>query len=157
LKAGHFVKVTYRKKPMNTLDQPVIASLVVEEQRLEFLPTYFGPRLMLRGEALVFDWLATLSEDYGGGFWNFYTLTNGGFYMAPASDKRMHLEVDGNGFSGQVSADAAGIVATLFALNQLAAEMADTHAGDVLSERYHFLRDFVSSHPEAASIFQAID
>jgi len=142
---------------MNIQDQPVTASLVVEEQRLEFLPTYFGPRVMLRGEALVFAWLETLSEDYGGGFWNFYTLTNGGFYMAPASDKRMRLEVDGNGFSGEVSADAAGIVATLFALNQLAAEMAGTHGGDVLIERYHALRDFVSSHPEAASIIRAID
>lgn len=48
-----------------------------------------------------------LSEDYNGGFWNFYTLTNGGFYMAPAGDKRMRLEVDGNGFSGEMSADAA--------------------------------------------------
>ena len=64
---------------------------------------------MMRGEALVFGWLDALSEDYNGGFWNFYTLTNGGFYMAPAGDKRMRLEVDGNGFSGEMSADAAGI------------------------------------------------
>ena len=42
---------------MNTQDQPVTASLVAEAQRLDFLPTYFGPRLMMRGEALVYAWL----------------------------------------------------------------------------------------------------
>jgi hypothetical protein len=36
--------------------------------------------------------------------------------MAPKPDKRLRVEVDGNGFSGEMSADAAGIVATLFAL-----------------------------------------
>lgn len=43
---------------MNTQDQPVTASLVAEAQRLDFLPTYFGPRLMMRGEALVYGVLS---------------------------------------------------------------------------------------------------
>jgi len=136
---------------------PLAANLVAEGDRLDFLPAFFGPRLMMRGEALVFGWLDALSEDYNGGFWNFYTLTNGGFYMAPAGDKRMRLEVDGNGFSGEMSADAAGIVATLFALGQLAAEAEGTDAGDVLIDRYHFLRDFAKTHAEAGVIFAAID
>lgn len=136
---------------------PLAAHLVAEGDRLDFLPAFFGPRLMMRGEALVFGWLDALSEDYNGGFWNFYTLTNGGFYMAPASDKRMRLEVDGNGFSRDMSADAAGIVATLFALGQLAAEVEGTDAGDVLIDRYHFLRNFAKAHAEANVILAAID
>lgn len=137
---------------------PVAANLVAEGDRLSFLPAFFGPRLMLRGEALVYGWLDTLSEDYNGGFWNYYTLTNGGFYMAPATDKRLRLEVDGNGFDREMSADAAGIVATLFALGQLAAELQGSDVGDTLIDRYHFLRDFAAkAHAEAGLILAAID
>ena len=40
---------------------------------------------------------------------------------------------------------------------QLAAEAADTDAGDALIDRYHFLRGFAASHAEAAAIYRAID
>ena len=76
---------------------PLAAVLVDDEHRLDFLPTYFGPRLMMRGEALVYGWMRRLAEGYNGGFWNYYTLTNGGFYMAPVLG-RLRLEVDGNGY-----------------------------------------------------------
>ena len=142
---------------MNTQEQPVTASLVAEAQRLDFLPAYFGPRLMMRGEALVYAWLRRLCERYNGAYWHYYTLSDGGFYMAPDLPDRLEIEVDGNGFRGELSADAAGIVATLFALGQLAAEAADTDAGDALIDRYHFLRGFAASHAEAAAIYRAID
>ena len=54
---------------MNTQEQPVTASLVAEAQRLDFLPAYFGPRLMMRGEALVYAWLRRLCERYSGAYW----------------------------------------------------------------------------------------
>jgi hypothetical protein len=136
---------------------PAVANLVAEGNRLSFLPTFFGQHLMIRGEALVFGWLDRLSEDYSGGYWHFYTLTNGGFYLALASDKLMHISVEGNGFDGEMSADAAGIVATLFALGQLAGEVQGTDSGDVLINQYYFLRDFALDHAEARLIFKAID
>ena len=132
---------------------PVAANIVAEGDRLSFLPAFFGPRLMMRGESLVFGWLDALSEDYNGGFWHYYTLSNGGFYMAPATDKRMRLAVEGNWFEGEMSADAAGIVATLFALCQLAAETEDGRIIDL----YHLLREFLDDHPEGGLIFRAID
>lgn len=136
---------------------PVVANLVAEGDRLSFLPTFFGQHLMMRGEALVFGWLDRLSEDYNGGYWHFYTLTNGGFYLALASDKPMRISVEGNGFDGEMSADAAGIVATFFALSQLTGEVQGTKAGDTLIDRYFFLRDFAAEHVEARLIFRAID
>lgn len=142
---------------MNTQDLPVTASLVPEAQRLDFLPTYFGPRLTMRGEALVYAWLRRLCERYNGAYWHYYTLSDGGFYMAPDLAERLVIEVDGNDFRGELSADAAGIVATLFALCQLAAEAAGTDAADNLIDRYHCLRAFAAGHPEAAAIFRAID
>ena len=57
----------------------------------------------------------------------------------------------------RLSADAAGIVATLFALGQLAAEIAGTDAAGALIDRYHFMRGFAAGHPEAAAIYRAID
>ncbi len=140
---------------MNVHEQPITASLVAEGQRLDFLPAYFGPRLMMRGEALVYAWLRWLCERYSGAYWHYYTLSNGGFYMAPRLAERLVIEIDG--YRGELSADASGIVATLLALGQLAAEAADTEAGDALIDHYHFLRSFAVGHEEAALILLAID
>src|ERR1022692_1022899 len=104
-------------KPAVNVKNTISATLVGEAERLNFLPRFFGERFMLLGENAVFDWMGKLSEDYNGGFWNFYTLSNGGFYMAPAGRDVMQISVDGNGFDGTLSADAAGIVATIFALD----------------------------------------
>lgn len=135
----------------------VVANLVAEGDRLSFLPTFFGQHLMMRGETLVFNWLDRLSEDYNGGYWHFYRLSNGGFYLAPDSDKSMRISVEGNGFDGEMSADAAGIVATFFALSQLTGAVQGTEAGDTLIDRYFFLSDFAAEHVEAGLIFRAID
>lgn len=143
---------------MNTAETPhvIAASVVPEDQRLAFLPAFFGPSLMLYGEALVYKWMGRLSRQYGGGFWQFHTLSNGGCYMAPTSPERLRLTVAGNEFDGELSADAAGIVATLFALGQLAAtEAEDTR--DRFVYQFHWLREYAAEHAEARLIFRAID
>ena len=137
---------------MNSTDA-VVATRVSDAERLDFLPVFFGTRLMMRGEAMVYDWMKRLCEDYNGGFWNFYTLSNSGGYLAPARAEPMRLAVDGNGFEGLMSADAAGIVATLFTLSQLSI---DTQQ-DSISDLFHALREFAGEHAEAELIFGAID
>lgn len=131
----------------------VTATLVADGDRLSFLPRYFGECLMLRGEATVYRFMDYLSQDYHGGFWNFYTLSNGGFYMSPDYDKRMLVSVEGNGFEGELSADAAGIVANLFALGHLATEKQN----DRIIDLYYLLREFACDHPEGRMILRAID
>lgn len=140
---------------------PITASLVPTELRPGFLPKFFGSHFM-KGEALVYSWLTNLCDDYNGGFWNYYTLSNGGFYMAPTLEcSTLRLSVSGNYFDDVMSPDAAGIVATMFAMNHLMAilhEQANQH--DLLEkivDRYHFLRDYISSHPEGRMILRAID
>ncbi|WP_236873524.1 antirestriction protein [Burkholderia sp. PAMC 26561] len=108
---------------------------------------------MLKGEFLVYGWLGKLSEDYGGGLWNFYDLSNGGFYMAPCDEKRFKIDVSGNYFSGEMSADAAGIVASLFAQ----CDLANRYGIDKLINQYHWLRDFAIQHAESNLIMRAID
>jgi hypothetical protein len=76
---------------MNTQEEIVIAAaLVPDEERMEFLPSVFG-RLMMEGESRVYTWAEELSLAYQGGYWEFYRLSNGGFYMAPAGEKVSRL------------------------------------------------------------------
>jgi len=130
----------------------VTATLVTLEDRMDFLPAMF-PGCFVHGEAMVYTWMERLSKDYNSGYWEFYQLSNGGFYLAPKTDKTFWLEVEGNGFHDAVSADAAGVIASLFALCQ----MAEHTRSDAVIDNFHLLREFVSYHPEAVKIWQAID
>ncbi|EKT4503849.1 TPA: antirestriction protein [Pseudomonas aeruginosa] len=132
--------------------QPITANLLPEESRMGFLPAFFGQAMMI-GEGLVYCWMRNLSEDYQGGYWDYFKLSNGGFYMAPRTSKKFRVLVAGNYFEGELSADAAGIVATLYAL----CELANRTASDRIVDLYHLLRDYASEHPDAGQIFAAID
>jgi len=50
-------------------------------------------QFMLYGENLVYLWMKKLCDEYNGGYWTYYKLSNGGYYMAPASYNmnRFHL------------------------------------------------------------------
>ena len=82
----------------------------------------------------------------------FYDLSNGGFYIAPENGGKMRLVWPGNYFDGEMSPDAAGIVATLYALNVFAEQ-----AGPYFSDKYTQLYEFMRLHPEAEVIRAAID
>lgn len=112
---------------------PNLATLVTESQRLAFLPRLFGPHY-LHVEAGTYDWMRQLAPDYTGGCWEFMTLSNDGGYLRPEAGPWL-LQVDGNGFRGTLSHDAAGIVVTLFTLSHLSFRFPES----VLAERYHAL------------------
>ncbi len=96
-----------------------------------------------------------LSEQYDGGYWEFYTLGNGGFYMAPASDKILSVYCE-NGFSGNLSADALGITACLYAYSNLSFGE-NNRFTQTCAKQYHVVRDYMLEHPEAREILGAID
>ena len=143
---------------MSNNEISVTASVVPEEKRLDFLPQYMGAHF-LKGESLVYDWANRLSrgryrdEAYRGGLWTFFTLSNGGFYMAPVYENRMRVLNLMNGYDGFMGPDAFGITVTLFALCHLA----ELTQEDRIIDHYHALRDFAMSHAEAAQIYRAID
>lgn len=139
---------------MTTQNQTTItATRVPDELRMNFLPRFFGENFMLQGENAVYNFMDQLSPSYSGGFWNYYELSNGGFYMSLDDDDPMLVEVDGNGFSDQMSADAASIVANLYALGALATHF---HEGR-FADHYYALRDYACQHLEASIILRAID
>ena len=127
------------------------ATVVPGDERLRFLPRVFGRRFM-QGEATVFGWMRQLCADYNGGYWDFVDLSNGGFYLRLVTDKPLKLYVDGNGFDGELSADAASIVVCMFAINELMFDGAHE-----LDGAYYALRDYAIQHPECRSILSAID
>lgn len=131
---------------------PAVARLIPGHERMAFLPKHFGDRLMLRGEISIYGWLDRLSKDYSGGYWHYYEIPNG-FYMAPANYDKLRIMWSMKYFERDLSADAAGIVATLYAL----CELCHQYRNDDLVEKYHALLDFAGEHAEASAIFAAIN
>lgn len=133
---------------------PHTVSLVPEDRRPEFLPTMFGRPLLIIAENTVYSLMERLSpQDYGGGFWDFYEYEETPLFLAPTSRPRYRIVPEITMFQGEVSAEAAGIIATLFAFSHLSSRD-DT---GLLAEGYERLLTYAVAHPEAGEIAQAID
>lgn len=141
---------------MSALHQEAVihCSIVNQEKRLDFLPYHLGDWAM-KFESETFSWADSLCLNYSGGYWEFYSLNNGGFFMAPDMKYDVEIFVSGNGFSGKLSGEVAGIITTLFALSSLAFDYYEVN--DIFSIKYHQLRDYAKVHPESIDIFSAID
>ena len=130
---------------------PIEAHQVPDDARMHALPRHFG-RHMLTVEDAVYRWMRQLAPEYSGGYWHFYELSNGGFYMAPECEP-LRLRVESNGYEGLMSSRAAGITACLFALSHLSFRIDD----QVIGSHFYQLRDFAVEHQEAGAILAAID
>ena len=109
---------------------------------------------VLRYEPTVFSMAENLSSQYNGGYWQFHTLGNGGFYMSPRLDTIFDVSCE-NGFEGKLSAHALGIAACLYAYSQLS--FGDGEFADMCAQQYHWLRDYMLEHAEARAILAAVD
>lgn len=136
----------------------IIATAIADTQRLTFWPKHFGtiPQWILL-EPRIFAWMDRLSADYHGGIWQFYTLSNGGAFMAPEagedSDKKWALFNGMNGNGAELSAEAAGIAACLLEYSRHAC----CTECDAMTEHYYRLRDYALNHPECRAILHIID
>ena len=130
----------------------VVARRVDEPERMMALPRHFGDRLLIF-EGAVYDFMRSFAPDYRGAYWEFFELSNGGFFMVPDGGP-YRFSVDTNGYEGQMSADAAGITVCLFAVSHLSFTYVDD---DVFAKHFHLLHEFAAEHSEASAIFAAID
>ena len=73
--------------------------------------------------------------------------------MTPSSPWRLQLRCEGNGYTGTVSAQAAGIIATAMALSHLSCQFEEER----LIDTFYQMRDFAFTHEEAPAIFKALD
>lgn len=132
----------------------VTRKLVPEDHRLSITEKLFGMHFPLQLEPVIFNITERMAEDYHGGYWDFYTLSNGGFYMAPSGGEIYHVSCD-NQFMGDLSADALGITSCLYAYSHL------SFAGDAFAhnyaDQYHRLKEHMFEHPEVRAILGATD
>lgn len=135
---------------MNTITSQRIAI----NQRVSHTARLFGLNFPMRLEPAIFNIAGNLANQYDGGYWEFYKLSNGGFYIAPASDEQFNVSAD-NGYEGSMTADALGITACLYAYSHLSFD--DGAFAEKCAQQYHLLREFALDHAEAGSIMQAID
>lgn len=129
---------------------------VPDEERICFWPQRFGtiPQWITL-EPRIFAWMDRFCANYSGGIWSFYTLSNGGAFMAPGSDSddlwRLFNYLNGN--DAQMSAEAAGIAVCLIEYSHHACRT----ECDTMTAHYYRLRDYALQHPEAHAILRIID
>lgn len=138
-----------------TNTQPITRQLVPENERLDITAKLFGVNFPLRLEPYVYSITERIAKEYKGGYWKFIQAGNGAFFMAPDSDTIFHVSCE-NGFEGNLSADALGITACLYAFSNLSFGSPDEFT-EACAEHYHLLREFMFEHAEVASILRAID
>ena len=132
----------------------ITCQLVPDSQRMDITAALFGSHFPLRLEPFIYNITGQLCREYNGGYWNFYTLSNGGFYMAPAADTPFRVSCE-NGFEGELAADALGIVACLYSFSHLS--FGEGEFAQTCAEHYHLLREYVFEHAEVDAILGAID
>ena len=74
--------------------------------------------------------------------------------MAPSGDAVYNVKCD-NMFEGDLSADALGITACLYAYSHLS--FSDGRFARVCACHYHRLREYMFEHPEARGVIAATD
>ena len=136
----------------------IVCTPLPDEQRVTFWPQHFGciPQWITL-EPQIFAWMVRFCADYTGGIWQFYTLSNGGAFMAPETDsdndKKWILFNSMNGNGAEMSANAAGIAVCLMAYSHYACRT----ECDAMTEHYYRLRDYALMHAECNAIMHIID
>jgi len=138
----------------------IVKTEVCEDQRLDFLPWKL-PNGFFSFENLVYSYMDHLCEEYDGGYWDFYDLSNGGFFMAlHTEDDSMMIRGLDNGYEAAMSPEAAGVVVTLYALSHMLNDPRFTKEEESetrLHDHYWRLREFADQHLESRKIRGAID
>jgi hypothetical protein len=136
------------------MDTIATRQLVADAQRTNVTAKLFGIYFPLQLEPFVYAITSKLSDDYSGGYWHFYQLSNCGFYMAPDSEGQFQVASE-NGHECFMSADALGITASLYAYSHLS--FGQSEFADACAQHYHWLREYLFEHAEAGNILRVID
>ena len=144
---------------MTTRHEPIQVATVADDQRLAFMPKHFGKQMM-RVEGNVYTFAGNLLEGYDGGYWEFREASNGAGYMVPPKPATPTGLYRCSGplttADVELSADAAGIVVTIFALT-LAVEHSENLGSIWLIAKIDALKDVAYEHAECGAILRAID
>ena len=137
------------------MESNVTRELVSDARRSDHVGQLFGVQFPMRLEPFIYWAKSQMAPDYKWGYWQFYALSNGGFYMAPDTEKSFAVACQ-NYYQGVLSADAPGIVACLYAYSHLSFTPNEA-LGRMYARHYHLLREYMFDHPEVKAILGAID
>lgn len=138
------------KRPMDGL--LIVATLVTDQNdRIRCLPDIAGIRSTLL-ESAIHERLRIRFDQHISDHWDYFSLSNGGFYMAPQSDAPFSLTFDGE-FQHEVSANTAGLIACATAYQALAF----VKGGGCFAKAYYQLSDFIFQHHDAGLIRAALN
>jgi hypothetical protein len=137
------------------METHVTRELVPDAQRSDHVGQLFGVHFPMQLEPVIYYITESMATDYKGGYWDFYKLSNGGFYMAPDIEQPFRVSCQ-NYYTGTLSGDALGIVACLYAYSHLSFTPNEA-LGRMYARHYHLLREYMMEHPEVAEILGAID
>lgn len=153
-------------------NETIVTALKVTdiESRLMFMPKFFG-EYWHSVENHTYTWMRHLSPEnktdyfrsaldkteahYDGGEWDFYELSNGGYFMAPNSREHYRIFVQGNYFDGLLTAEVAGMVVTSFVLSNIA--NSENPISELSCTYYHQLFDYARGHEDYERFRAAID
>lgn len=127
-------------------------------QRLAFLPSLFGNDFMI-SELTVYAYASRFITGYNGGYWHYHRLPDGSGYMVPDMENVTFCNPD-NWFECEMSAETAGIIITALVLNHRSFYHCHHDNDELCSHfcrRYEALMSFVDSHPDASTIYRALD
>ena len=69
------------------MNEDIKRVLVATAERSSFTEELFGIDFPLKLEPYIFHLTSSQAQNYNGGYWDFYKLSNGGFYMAPDGER----------------------------------------------------------------------
>lgn len=139
---------------MQAMQSEITKGVIAELDRSAFINGLFGLMFPMIIEPAIFAFASRLSSDYQGAYWQFYSLGNGGFYMAP--DGKDFPVISENGCRAEMSGESLGICACLYAFSHLSCSEKGTLA-KLCGDHYLRLYDYVFEHPESAVILRVID
>lgn len=127
---------------------------VADDDCGEYVYKLFGDDYSTYLELHVFNSADDLSSEYGAETWNFFSLSNGGFFMSPRLGTSFNVSC-ARGNLLKMSAEGFGITACLFAFSRLS--FGSGPFAEECRRHYHLLRAFVFEHLEVNAILRATD
>lgn len=116
------------------------------------LPRHFKQG-MVQAEAFIYYMMDKYCKQYNGGYWEYFSLSNNGFFMAPTGAEEYRLANAENYSDVTLSPEATGIAICLMAYSHLSW----SEPAHIFNSHFHWLREFALDHSEATDIFRFID
>ncbi|WP_167017808.1 antirestriction protein [Candidatus Pantoea multigeneris] len=128
--------------------------------RMKFWPELFGG-FYAAAESSVYGWMSANCQGYEGGYWEYFSLNGGSGFAVPGFEGKKIVRIRGNQFCGEVSAEAAGILATVFVFDRFIWQTSEKPELEplfkALCERKVKLMDYAETTKEAGAIFRVLD